>query len=411
MTEGLVGDKRRQATNSIRGYVYQAYQSVLAWMRLGEDEVLFLEGAEDFDVHSADGVTATQVKDTAGSGTLTLRSGDAVAAINNLWCHQQNNPDKTVSLRFLTTVLPGRERGGNFGSFATGIEFWSAAKRDASLSLEPLRSFLLSLDLEPSLADFLRRSDNQAIRKDLICRIAWDTGSKPIDGIEADIKDRLVFFGASQRIDSYQSENVLGALLQRVANLLSSDGERRLSYADFVREFERPTKVLVSQEEAVTLRVARGQINQLLQIANNPSLADLNIAPRVLGAPLRLMEGAASRADLVNDLADVLRRHGVLFLRGSTGLGKTLLAQLLVDKLGGKWVWAGFRGRDPRQIVDHLKSTAFEIRAHGLPPRVVLDDLDLGSLAQFERELLSLVFLNIQPGWCCCGDRAGGMPE
>jgi hypothetical protein len=73
MVEGLVGDKRRQATDSIRGYVYQAYQSVLAWMRLGSDEVLFLEGAEDFDVHSADGVTATQVKDTAGSGALTLR--------------------------------------------------------------------------------------------------------------------------------------------------------------------------------------------------------------------------------------------------------------------------------------------------------------------------------------------------
>ena len=94
MIEGLIGDKRRQATDSIRGYVYQAYQSVLAWMRLGQDEVLFLEGVEDFDVHSDDSVTATQVKNTAGSGTLTLRSGDAVAAINNLWRHQQNNPGK-----------------------------------------------------------------------------------------------------------------------------------------------------------------------------------------------------------------------------------------------------------------------------------------------------------------------------
>ena len=34
MIEELAGDKRRQATASIRGYVYQAYQSVLAWMRL-----------------------------------------------------------------------------------------------------------------------------------------------------------------------------------------------------------------------------------------------------------------------------------------------------------------------------------------------------------------------------------------
>jgi hypothetical protein len=193
MIEGLVGDKRRQATASIRGYVYQACQSVLAWMRLGSDEVLFLEGAEDFDVHSADGVTATQVKDTAGSGALTLRSGDAVSALNNFWRHQQNNPDKTVSLQFLTTASPGREKWVEFGGIATGIEYWSAAKRDEALSLEPLRSLLLSLKLEPSLADFLRRFDDQVIRKDLICRIDWDTGSKPIDGLVADIKDRLVF--------------------------------------------------------------------------------------------------------------------------------------------------------------------------------------------------------------------------
>jgi hypothetical protein len=392
MIKGLVGDKRREATDSIRGYVYQAYQSVLAWIRLGKDEVLFLEGAEDFDVHSVDSVTATQVKDTAGSGTLTLRSGDAIAAINNFWRHRQNNPDKKVSLRFLTTALPGRERRGEFGGIATGIEYWSAAKRDVALSLEPLRSLLLSLTLEPSLAEFLRRSDDHAIRKDLVCHIDWDVGSKPIDGLVAAIKDNLVCFGAGIGVDSYQSEKVLDTLLRRVADLLGSHGERRLSYADFVREFEQATMELVSREEAIILRAATGQLAQLVKIATNPILADLSITPIVLGAPMRLMEGVASRTNLVNALAGILGRHGVLFLHGSTGLGKTSLAQLLVDKIGGEWVWAGFRGRDPRQIAEHLKRATFEIKVYGLPPQVVLDDLDLASWAQFERELLSLVF-------------------
>jgi hypothetical protein len=223
MIEGLVGDKRRQATASIRGYVDQAYQSVLAWTRLGSDEVLFLEGAEDFDVHSADGMTATQIKDTAGSGTLTVRSSDAVAAINNLWRHQQTNTDKVVSLRFLTTALPAREKEGGFGSIPTGVEYWSTAKQDEALSLEPLKLLLQSLALEASLADFLHRSDDRVIRKELICRIAWDTGCKPIDGLVADIKDRLVFFGTSKGIDSYQSEKVLDTLLRQIADLLSSE--------------------------------------------------------------------------------------------------------------------------------------------------------------------------------------------
>ena len=300
MIEGLVGDKRRQATDSIRGYVYQAYQSVLAWMRLGKDEVLFLEGAEDFDVHTADGVTATQVKDTAGSGTLTLRSGEAVTAINNFWRHRQNNLDKAVSLRFLTTASPGREKGGEFGGIATGIQYWSSAKRDKELPLQPLKSFLLSLELEPSLADFLRRSDDEAIRKDLICRIDWDTGSKPIDGLVGAVKDDLVCFGASKGIDGYQSEKVLDTLLRRIADLLRSEGERRLNYADFVREFERATMELVSREEAVTLRAARGQIAQLVQIANNPILADLDVAPRFSALPCALWK--AQRPEQISSM-------------------------------------------------------------------------------------------------------------
>src|SRR5882724_1850389 len=111
MTEGLVGDKRRQATNSIRGYVYQAYQSVLAWMRLGKDEVLFLEGAEDFDVHSADGVTATQVKDTAGSGQCLLSwAGSWSYAVYNFPNNRDMVPFPEEGPRMTQVERPGEAR-------------------------------------------------------------------------------------------------------------------------------------------------------------------------------------------------------------------------------------------------------------------------------------------------------------
>lgn len=55
-------DPKRDATDSIRGYVYQAYQSVLAWIQLKENEILVLEGSEDFDIHRESSVTTTQVK-------------------------------------------------------------------------------------------------------------------------------------------------------------------------------------------------------------------------------------------------------------------------------------------------------------------------------------------------------------
>ena len=42
-----VGDTAREAIGSLRGYVYQVYQSALSWTELNEDEFLFLEVAED----------------------------------------------------------------------------------------------------------------------------------------------------------------------------------------------------------------------------------------------------------------------------------------------------------------------------------------------------------------------------
>ena len=101
---------------------------------------------------------------------------------------------------------------------------------------------------------------------------------------------------------------------------------------------------------------------------------------------------AANRERLVTDLAGILQCHGAIILHGSTGLGKTSLARLLTDKIGGSWVWGGFRGRNPIQIADHLRRAAFEIKALGILPKLVLDDLDLGSMAKFEREFIVLVF-------------------
>ena len=55
LPEQLPGDPRRQAVPSIHGTVYQAWWSIDAWLRLADaDEVIYIEGAEDFDVVRTD---------------------------------------------------------------------------------------------------------------------------------------------------------------------------------------------------------------------------------------------------------------------------------------------------------------------------------------------------------------------
>jgi len=68
----LIGDPARQAPDLHKGLVYQIWRSVEAWITLKEDELLFLEGAEDYDVVSNTSGTAVQVKATVGN--ITLRS-------------------------------------------------------------------------------------------------------------------------------------------------------------------------------------------------------------------------------------------------------------------------------------------------------------------------------------------------
>ena len=46
---GLGSDPARQAHDTIRGYIYQILLSILVWLDLGDQEQLFLEGAEDLD--------------------------------------------------------------------------------------------------------------------------------------------------------------------------------------------------------------------------------------------------------------------------------------------------------------------------------------------------------------------------
>jgi hypothetical protein len=45
----LESDPKRQAVHTLRGYAYQIWQSLGTWISLSEEDVLYLEGAEDLD--------------------------------------------------------------------------------------------------------------------------------------------------------------------------------------------------------------------------------------------------------------------------------------------------------------------------------------------------------------------------
>lgn len=382
MTDGLVSDPQRQATDSIRGYVYQAFRSVWAWMRLGASESLFLEGAEDFDILSGDGATTTQVKDA--SRNVTLGSRDVVQAIANFWTHQEKNPAWTVRFRFMTTSGRGCEAGAPMGR--PGLDYWEAAVRGAPL--EPLRRFLERACTEPpSLVAFLKGASDAEFRERLLIRIEWDTGQRPLEGLIEAIEGELVEVGYRLGVPPADSVRALGSLLKHVAVVLSSKGKRELRHHELLRLFEDATCIQMPRGEAATLRMLQARME-------GPAPRRSSSLP-VLGTALPLLDKACRRTVLVASLAQIAEGSGALFLWGSTGLGKTSLARLVTDKLGHSFVWAGFRNLGGAHIAERLVEANIELKGAPGKPHIVLDDLDFGAVSAFERELVAL-FLAIR---------------
>ena len=272
--DGFQVDPKRDATDSIRGYVYQAYQSILAWISLHDGESLVLEGAEDFDIHADSDVTAIQVKDVAGN--ITLRTPSVVEALNNFWGHCEHNPDYAVLFRFLTTANAGQESGSPFGPGQRGLNYWESVD-EAEGDIQPLRKFLLSLKLSDSLKSFVKTSSDEELREKLIRRIKWDLGAKPKEALEYAIEDKLKVHGAKFRINTHHSRNALPHLLKRVADTLSTKGLKQLTYGDFLTCFDEATTESIPKGELEALRTG-GALFQLASSAEAIKLAQLTTA-------------------------------------------------------------------------------------------------------------------------------------
>lgn len=106
-------ERSRQAVPSLRGYAYQLYQSLAAWLSLNSDEALLLEVAEDFAILARGALNGTQVKDTAASGSVTLRSKSVCDALQSVCAsNRQIHIRLSISTTSQHPELDGRKCSG-----------------------------------------------------------------------------------------------------------------------------------------------------------------------------------------------------------------------------------------------------------------------------------------------------------
>ena len=189
--EPIKADSERQATDSIEGYRYQILHSVNAWLDLADNDILYLEVAEDFDIESDGTFTATQVKHTQNN--ITLRSQQVIDGINNYWELRTNNPDRRVKFRLLTKSKMVAERGNPLGIDKPGLEVWSRCSGNET-AIEKISNFLQTDGkISKEVNDFLTRSSPEEIYEQLIRTHYLGNGQQShVSFVEQSIREKLV---------------------------------------------------------------------------------------------------------------------------------------------------------------------------------------------------------------------------
>jgi hypothetical protein len=356
------GDKARQAVAALRGYGYQLYTSGLAWLSLGDGELLYLEVAEDYAVASREALAGTQVKATSGS--VTLQSADVRTAIDAYVDLVARNPGRIVSLHYLTTAAIGLERrkdqriGGE-----SALRYWRQAAAGADVA--PLRAVLEDLDLRPATKTYIASLSDAALRREFLARVHWSCGAPGLDDVRAELGAGLIEYVASaRRLSSQVGKAVLPAVVERLLMTAISDGPRQLRRADLLALIDETAMVAVPVEQLATAFLGAAGTGAFWR----PSLL-------VPSAELPLPTILAPRTPLVTTLDETRRLAGLVFATGATGLGKSLLARLVAAQTENHWAIVDFRNLSPVDTAARLQVLLGELAASPATS-IILDDLN-----------------------------------
>ena len=245
----LIHKSSRSASAALDGYGAQVWRSVLAWLKLREEELLFLEYAEDFDIVGGPSVETIQVKNVRKP--ISLRSKDVVNAISNAWFTRTRNLGRGITYRFLTTSSISMEAGDPFGSGTPGLKLWQqlrqSKKKEERLRFAERLATFLETDERASaeLRDFLAEAAPSDILELIIDPMIWDTGAGDVASVVQEIKDRLIGIGEVMHVDPSSSAAVADTLFSSVFEKAAASVPRRLSRSGLLTLFQQRTQIQV----------------------------------------------------------------------------------------------------------------------------------------------------------------------
>lgn len=432
--DGFAPIPGRDASAAIRGYLYQAERTVLAWLELDERTVLYCECGEDIDYLRLLPDSASvahvvprlleQVK-LRECRSLTLRSDEAVEAMANFLEVCEKNPGLRIRFRFFTNAAPGKEQGVVFPGGTGGIEAWerlrgSTDAQKAISLVQALRSLFASrswptLSAGARVNAFLKQPDDIVVN-DLIMPFEWAMNSPAAQELRPTAEKRLLELGLVRSPE--QAEKACERLLMHALRTIASPGLKRLERATMLelvekgtlapgdREFLFELRDLVHQnaeqiaalaQQISAMQSQRVDMNLLIYGVQDtverltsgliPGLRKVDEAPRTRRDEPPLQPVLyAPRSALVGLVTTRLRERTWVQLRATAWMGKTQVARAVWENHEGSSRWVTLRG-DPDQLAARLVDQLLLWHADvtndvGLAERYARDQIGLQELTE-----------------------------
>lgn len=376
----LPGDRRRQAVPSIRGTVYQAWCSIDAWLCLTRpDQVIYLEGAEDFDIVKTNAAITVQVKHNDAS--ISLGTAKAREALENFWKLATTEPTRQVDFHYLTTSPVSREQDGTFGAI-NGLDAWRAACTNTDMTMKVASYLQARLAEASALRCFIETASPDDLQNRLFLRFHWLTDQPGIEAVRRSVEDRILFLLHQHKKGVGLASKVRVQLESHFWQVIvhEESSERRLTFGDLLRQVEEAT--------TVSLPVPVDQLPDLLGWSR-PGLGLLTLLTIEVPKPPHPL---IQRTELVRQLEESVNQRRLMLLTGTVFKGKTTVAQLVANTLCPDAWWVNLTDRSTDQVDNLFLALAGEIESGASPSLVVIDDLDIGPVAhRVYRNSLALV--------------------
>lgn len=168
-------DPVRAAVDSIRGFDWQRWLTVKAWLDLSGEEAIWIEWGEDFTIADGRRVMAAQAKDTSAAISLGQER------VRNLIEIAVAQPAEVTTVIW-TRSAPIIEARND--TLTSGIALWSSAV--AGGPLKDLRSLIGKLSWKQPIMNTASAATDDELRG-ILAQVRWITGEVAIDPLRREI--------------------------------------------------------------------------------------------------------------------------------------------------------------------------------------------------------------------------------